>query len=43
MRDHPTRRELIAGGASLAAGGWLLAGTAGAKPSPALAQLRRQL
>jgi len=43
MRDHPTRRELIAGGASLAAGGWLLAGTAGARPSPALAQLRRQL
>jgi len=43
MRDHPTRRELIAGGASLAAAGWLVAGTAGAKPSPALQQLRRQL
>ena len=43
MRDHLNRRELLAGGAALAAGGWLLAGSAGAKPSPALQQLRRQL
>src|SRR5690242_20425819 len=43
MRDHTTRRELLAGGAALAASGWLLAGSAGAKPTPALAQLRRQL
>jgi len=42
-----TRRELAgrlaAGGAALALPGWVLAGEAGARPSPALRELRRQV
>jgi FAD/FMN-containing dehydrogenase len=42
MPQGLTRRQLVIG-ASAAAGGWLLAGSAGAKTSPSLASLRRQL
>jgi FAD/FMN-containing dehydrogenase len=37
--DARTRRELVAGGAALAASGWLLAGRAGAQAMPSLRQL----
>ncbi|HWV87674.1 MAG TPA: FAD-binding oxidoreductase [Capillimicrobium sp.] len=47
MGEGLTRRELAAraaaGGAALALPGWLLAGEAGARPSPALRELRRQV